>query len=500
MDAARPQARLVAVAGNKIAFVGDDDDVARLKGPGTKAIDCGGQTVVPGFNDAPCHIFSLMRKLADLDLSPAAVSSITDIKAKVRERAARTPPGKWISGGGYNEFYLAEKRHPTRADLDAAALEHPVVLAHRSLHAAVLNSRALALAGLDEQTPEPPGVLFERDLETGRLTGLLYEMLGFIREKVLPKTTPDEMEALMRQAGQHYLSSGITSLQDATITNDLGRWQALRGYIDSGALRSRVNFMVGYDGLPAFLDAGMKTGSGDERLKLGAVKIILSQATGQIRPTQPQLNGLALLAHDNGFQVAIHCFEPEMVAAAIGALEYVNAKAPIAGRRHRLEHGAECPPELLARLAKLGVAVVTQPGFIYYHGERYLATMPPQQVRWLYQVRAWLESGLVVAGSSDAPVAPDNPLEAIGAAVTRRAAAGQRVVPEEAITAEQALALYTKNAAYASFEENIKGALTPGRLADIVVLSDDPRRVPPEKIKDIKVRLTVVDGKVAWEG
>jgi hypothetical protein len=284
------------------------------------------------------------------------------------------------------------------------------------------------------------------------------------------------------------------------VTNDLARWRTLRGYIDTSVLNSRVSLMTGYDGLPAFLEAGMRTGFGDERLRLGPVKIILSTATGRIRPTQPELNELVLMAHDNRFQLAIHCFEPDTVEAAITALEHVNSISPIAGRRHRLEHGAECPPPLLARLAGLGVMVVTQPGFIYYSGERYLATMPPERTRWFYRVRSWLEGGVTVAGSSDAPVAPDNPMEAICAAVTRQAASGEEVAPGEAVTPQQALTLYTTNAACASFEESIKGSIVPGKLADMVVLSDDPLAIPVEKIKDIRVLMTVVDGRVAWEG
>jgi predicted amidohydrolase YtcJ len=187
------------------------------------------------------------------------------------------------------------------------------------------------------------------------------------------------------------------------------------------------------------------------------------------------------------------------VAAAITALEYVDGQLSLAGRRHRLEHCSECPPELLERLVKLKAAVVTQPPFLYSSGERYIATVPPERQRWLYRIKSFLDAGLTVAGSSDSPIAPDNPLLGICAAVTRKAETGQEVLPEEAISAEQALAMYTINAAYASFEEDIKGAIAPGELADMVILSADPLKAPPELIKDIKVEMTILDGRVVWQ-
>jgi predicted amidohydrolase YtcJ len=252
--------------------------------------------------------------------------------------------------------------------------------------------------------------------------------------------------------------------------------------------------MFGIDALHQFQQMGLSFGAGDSHLRLGGVKFMLNEATAQ-----PELDQLAFSAHQAGFQLAIHCLEPGAVDAAIAALEYINNQTPITGRRHRLEHCAECPPPLLKRLSRLGVMVVTQPPFVYYSGERYLATIPPAQIRWLYRIRSFLDGGLVVAASSDSPVAPDNPLVGIYAAVTRRAESGEELSPEEGISAEQALAMYTLNAAYASFEEDIKGSITPGKLADMVVLSDDPLKSPPEQLMYIRVEMTIIDGRVVWE-
>lgn len=498
MNPAKPTATLVAIKGNKILLVGGSDRLGEVRGAKTKIIDCQGKTLVPGFNDAHCHIFAFIRKLGSIDLSPPAVRSIADIKAAVRKRAKAIPAGNWITATDYNEFYLAEKRHPNRRDLDEAAPEHPLVLAHRSLHACVLNSRALSMAGITRETPEPPGAVIERELDSGEPSGLLFEMVGYIRQQVLPPLSDKELAEGMALASRHYLSMGVTSLQEASVSNDLARWQTLERFKESGQLASRVSMMFGFDALPQFQEAGLAFGSGDGWLRLGGVKILVNETTGDLQPPQEELNRQALESHRAGFQLAVHCVEPGTAAAAITALEYIAGKSSVAGRRHRLEHVSECPPQLLERLKKLKVMVVTQPPFLYYSGERYLATIPPQRQRWLYRIKSFLDSGLIVAGSSDAPVASDNPLLGIYAAVTRRAESGQEVLPQEAVSAEQALAMYTTSAAYTSFEEDIKGTIAPGRLADMAILSDDPLKSPPEQIKDIRVEMTIIDGRVAW--
>jgi len=257
--------------------------------------------------------------------------------------------------------------------------------------------------------------------------------------------------------------------------------------------------MPGIEALSQFQEAGLTFGSGDNQLRLGGVKIVLNEATGELYPPQPELNQRVFDASRDGFQIAIHAVRQSSVEATIVALENAQRQLPQSGRRHRIEHCSECPPHLLKRLKKLQAVVVTQPPFLYYSGARYLSLMPADQLQWLYRFKALLESGIIVAGSSDSPVVPDNPLVGIYAAVTRRAESGQQLLPHECISASQALAMYTINAACASFEEGIKGSITPGKLADIVVLSNDPIKSPPEQIKDIKVEMTIIGGKLVWE-
>ncbi|MBA7703946.1 Adenine deaminase [subsurface metagenome] len=436
VDPAQPNAELVVVRGDRVLLVAGNEELDSVRGAKTRVIDCQGKTLVPGFNDAHCHIFSFIRKLLTIDLSPSSVNSISDIKAVIRRQAQNTPPRQWLTGTDYNDFYLAEKRHP---------------------------------------------------------------MMGCIREKVMPPLSEAEITEGITLANEHYLSQGITSLQDVTVVNDFRRWQSYRRFKDTGRLKSRLYMMSGRETLGRFQEAGLTFGSGDSHLRLGGVKILPNEATGQLYPPQPELNQQVLDIHRAGFQVAIHAIQESMVAAAITALEYAQGQLPQGDRRHRIEHCSECPPGLLGRLKRLPAMVVTQPPFLYYSGERYLVTVPTRQLQWLYRIKSFLDSGLVVAAGSDSPIVPDNPLMGIYAAVTRQAESGQQLLPEECISASQALAMYTINAAYASFEEGIKGSITPGKLADLVLLSDDPTRVPPEQIKEVKVEMTIIGGEVVWE-
>lgn len=500
MDKRAPFARLVAVRGDRITLAGDDGDLDSVTGPGTRIIDCEGRTVVPGFIDAHCHVFSFLRKLLSLDLSPESVGSIRDIMESVREKAANTPPGEWITGTGYNDFSLAEKRHPTRREIDEAAPDHPVVLSHRSLHACVLNTRALELAGITRETEEPPGGHIGREPDTGEPDGLLLEMLGYIREQVMPRMSGAEMERGIELAGRHYLSQGITSLQDATVVNDYNRWLRFARFREKGLLKNRLYMMAGYEHMDEFRQAGLESGSGDSGLRLGNIKIVPSETGKRIHPPQEELDRMVGEIHRAGFRAAIHAVRSETVEAAASSIEKALAALPSSDRRHRIEHCSECPPGMPERLRKAGIVVATQPPFIYFSGDRYLATVPPERQPWLYRIKTMAEAGLTVAGSSDSPVVDDRPLTGIHSAVNRRTESGQPLLPEEGIPAMQALAMYTVNAAFASFEEKDKGTITPGKLADLAVLDRNPSAVPAEEIKDIRVVMTVLGGEIVWEG
>jgi len=502
VDQQQSQAEFVAVKADKIIFTGSKEQENDFTGPATKFIDCQGKTLVPGFNDAHCHIFSLLRKLTSIDLSLPKIKSINDIKAIIKEKVRNTPPGEWITGTDYNEFYLAEKRHPTRWEIDEVAPDNPVMLTHRSLHGCVLNSKALALAGITMETAELPGTLIDRDVERGgEPNGFLAEMVGYIREQVMPPIPEKQLFESIKLANEQYLSQGLTSLQDATIVNDLKRWRYYRGFKDNDLLKSRVYMMTGIETMNEFQNANLSFGAGDENLKLGAVKIIPSMISEIIHPSLEELKTMALHTHQAGFQLAIHGVQAALVDAIISTYEYLQHNTPdFSSRRHRIEHCSECPPQLMERIKKLQPVIVTHPSFTYFSGDRYLATVEKEVVPWLYRTGTMVRNGLTVAGASDSPIVPNSPLTGIYGAVTRLTSSGQILNQAECMTANQGLRLYTLNAAYASHEEKIKGSITPGKLADMTLLSNNPNKVPVEEIKDIKVQMTVIGGKVVWEG
>ena len=498
MNRRKPRAELVAAKDGKIVRVGTNNDCDLFKGR-SKLINCEGKTVIPGFNDAHIHILAYVSNLLSIDCSPSSVSSLSDIQKKIRQQAERTPRGTWIRGTGYNEFYLAEHRHPNRHDLDRAAPYHPLRLIQRSLHACVLNSPGLSLAGISIETPDPPGGLIDRELGTGEPTGLLFGMNSYLNERVIPPLSEKELRQGIKLVNQSLLSSGVTSVQDATVRNGFDQWQTFLRLKERGELAPRISMMFGLHALDDLTERGFYYGYGDNGLSLGAVKFALDETSGRLNPSQGELNEGVFQAHRAGFQVAVHAVEENTVEAAAAALEHCLRLNPRADHRHRLEHCSVCPPPLLRRLKAIKAVVVTQPAFIYYSGERYLNDVADTQLPWLYRARSFLKSGLKPAASSDCPVAPCNPLVGVYAAVTRRAESGQALSPKEAISPEEALRMYTLGGAYASFEEQLKGSIEVGKLADLVVLNADPTAVSPEELKEIRVEKTIIGGEVVWE-
>jgi predicted amidohydrolase YtcJ len=289
-------------------------------------------------------------------------------------------------------------------------------------------------------------------------------------------------------------------VQDASWGNSLRRWRTLQRLKQGRELLPRVSMMVGADELGDFESASaFQSGSGDAALRPGAVKVVVQSTTGRLCPTQEELNALALRLHSGGHQVAIHADERDSVEAAVIALERAQCSMPGPGRRHPNEHCSVCPSDLIRRLKQVDAVVVTQPAFVYYSGERYLATVAAEDLEWLYPLGSLCAAGLTVAGSSDAPVVPLSPLAGIYAAVSRTASTGQRLLPREGISIGEALRLYTLNGAFASFEEDVKGSIAAGRLADLVILDGDPTAVAPEEIKDIEVAMTIIGGETVWQ-
>ena len=241
-----PKARAVAIRGGKIMGIYPDKPPSETRGGTSQVIDCGNRTIVPGFHDAHCHIVALAESLVTLDLTPERVQSISDIKLKIRELSKKVEAGTWIRGWGYSEFDLAEKRHPNRWDLDEATTSHPIKLRHRSGHASVLNSFGLRLANISSETPDPPGGIIERDLETGEPTGLLYDMESYLA-RVIPPITEEQITRGIRQASELLLRKGVTSVQDASPRNDLQRWKLFQNWKASRLFKPRITMMLGFN-------------------------------------------------------------------------------------------------------------------------------------------------------------------------------------------------------------------------------------------------------------
>ena len=499
MEPENPMASYVAVEGDKILAVGDGEDVPRFTGPATRQIDCQGMAIVPGFVDAHCHLMALASSIKGVDCRPEKASSISHIIEAIRRRVEAAPTGSWTRAFGYDEFYLAEKRHPNRWDLDRASSFHPVRLDHRTGHVSVLNSRALELLDISRDTPDPVDGVIERDEASGEPTGVLFEMGDYIHPAMEAYQNKEGFQEGMRRANGLLLSSGITSVQDASPGNDFNRWQTFKKLKEEGILRPRVSLMAGASYLQSFLDAGIMPGSGIDDPGVAAVKLVLSLTTGALQPDLEELMDIVLSCHGRGFQLAFHAVEEEAVEAVADALLAAQATIPRPDARHRIEHCSECPPHIMKKVQRSRALVVTQPSFIYHNGEKYLSMVDERLLPHLYPVASLAEAGIPVAAGSDAPIAEPDPLLGIYSAVTRNTRHGFALSPSQAVSVWSALKMHTIVAAYACFEENIKGSIAAGKLADLVLLDHDPASVEPEDIKDIKAMMTMVGGKIVWQ-
>ena len=498
MDPQQPWAEAIAVREGRIVAVGTTAEVLAQRARGTRVIDCRGAAVLPGFIDAHLHMRAYASTFLEIDCRPHTVHSLTDLQALLRQHSRHLPPGQWLVGYGYDEFGLAERRHPTRWDLDVATPHHPVRLAHRSRHAWALNSLGLGQLGITKDFMAPAGGFVERDPASAEPTGLLIDMDAHVRGHLPPMATPEMFRSGLRQSSQTLLSAGVTTIQDASVSNDLAAYEAFRTWIAAGDVRVRVTLLMGASSLPDMLAAGVKPGKGSPFLRVQGIKIRLDEASGALYPPQEMVNAQVWSAHRQGFPVAVHAVDLPALVSALHAIRLAQARLPHTDLRHRIEHGALCPEVCIEELADLHVAVVTQPAFLWHYGPRYRSEIDPEQHAWLYRVRSLLDRGVPVAGSSDAPVVPPLPLEGVSAAVARRTPDGHIIGPGERVGVMEALWLYTQGAAWACGLESEVGSIVRGKRADLVILGADPRRVPVADIPHIPVRMTVVDGAVQW--
>jgi predicted amidohydrolase YtcJ len=501
----------------RIAAVGPAAAVRAAASPGAAVARLGGATVVPGLIDAHCHVANVGYLATGADCSQPSAPDIPAVQARLRDAAGRTPAGSWVTGSGYVEYKLREGRHPTRADLDAAVPDRPAVLYHTSLHACVLNTAALREAGFADGQPDPAGGVLGRDHE-GRLDGVVFEgpMFALFERNLrhdLTRMDAAQRAGLVESAGQYLAELGVTSACDADLRRDT--FAAFAEADGDGVLKQRIYGLVVHDEVDWLTASGLR-GRHSGRLAAEAVKIWadggMSSRTAAIHgsyPVPPYGSGILFFERDEltgmvrdldaqGFQVCIHAQGDRGIETVLDAYAAVLAGAHGNPRRHRIEHGGAMYPPMIARAAELGIVVASQPGFLSTLGDGFAAAFPDRGDQ-LYPFASWRRAGITVAGSSDAPVITADPLTGIQDAVLRRTAAGRVLGPGERIGAGDALALYTRQAAFAMHREGEIGSLEPGKLADFAVLDASPLDVDPERIADIQVLATVIGGTPVYQ-
>jgi len=515
------EAEAMACMNGIIIAVGSNHEIENLVGPGARILDAGGKTVVPGFIDAHCHPLSLEGKnLLQVDCSAEKVASIEELISAIREQAEKKPPGEWVLGARYDDTKLAEQRHPNRWDLDKASCRHPIHVRHVSGHLGVVNSMALEYGHITKNTDAPDGGSFDRT-PAGELTGVCREEADFLflpgiggKDSIIPPFTWEEELRALKLASQEYNRLGITSVGDALISpSEIKTYQ--QAY-NRDELSLRVYMMI-FDAYLEHLKAmNLTTGFGNDMLRIGSIKSFVDGAIagrtawmyepyigrpddyGIRTKTSEEIGEIVFNAHTAGFQIAVHANGDRAIDMVLDSYEKVLSECPRENHRHRIAHCTVVNPRILERIQRLGVVVLPFSTYIYQHGEKMKEY--GKRISMMFPHRSFLNYGIPVGGSSDNPCATANPLVALYSMTTRKSKAGRELGPEQKISIRDAIRIYTMGSAYASFEEHRKGSLEVGKLADFVILSNDPHRVEPEVLLETKVESTFLGGKEVFTG
>lgn len=514
VDDQQPKAQAFAVWQGRFAAVGSNDDIKKLATSRTKVIDAAGMTVVPGFIDAHTHPASEgIAELRDVDCNRA---TIAEIQEAIRQRAAKTPAGDWVWGFKYDDTKLKDGRPLSRQDLDAAAPKHPVRVTHRGGHTVVCNSLAFQLAGVTKDTPDPTGGQFGRD-DKGDLTGFAAERAVDVFHKVgkHPLVTAKDRQAGVKRISELMTAAGLTSVHDAGTSQ--ADFEAYRDARAAGEMRFRVNVMCQPALFQALRGAGIRSGFGDDRLRVGGLKLFCDGSCSErtMRMSKPyegrpndygilvvtpeKLNDLVEDAHAAGWQVGVHANGDVAIDMVLTAYELALRSHPRKDARHRIEHCTLINDGLLKRIAALGCIPTPFYTYVYYHGDKW-ANYGEERTRSMFAHRSFLDHGIKVAGASDYVPGPFEPLMAIQSMVTRKDYKGRIWGANQKVSVDEALRICTLHGAHASFEEKTKGSISEGKLADFVMLAADPHTTDADKIKDIKVVRTVVGGETVHGG
>ena len=503
MNPRQPVAQAIAIRKNKIDKVGTNQEVDQLIGKRTRVISLRGETVVPGLIDTHIHVADFGRCLLWLDLTSA--ESIKELQSLLREKAKQTSAGKWIIGRGWNNNRFKDQRLPDLSDLNVAAPDNPVILYHESAMICAINSKALDLAGVTGQTAVPLGGKIDKNPQTGELTGILRDSATNLIWQVVPEPSENELLDATVLACQKIAEAGVTSVHWIVLSeNELPIIQKLHA---EGKLLVRVNLIVP----DALLKETISFQSTDSlKLHVGGAVIAVDgyldsktaallqpyndepNNTGRLFCAQQELARLVAQVLEAGLQPVLHAMGDKAVDTALNVIEQTSKQT--GDIRFRIEQAALLNQELIRRLKTQKIVVSVQPKVIASEFSVWSATkrLGVKRAKWLHPLKTLIKEGVKVAGGSDCPMEPLNPLLGMQEAALRHNFPGQ------CLTAEEALRMYTVDAAYSTCEEKVKGSIEDGKLADLTILSNDPLAVPTNHLKDVNVEITIIDGKVVY--
>jgi len=513
VNAKEPNAQAIAIARGRVVAVGSDADVVHLASPLTRKVDLGGKTVLPGFIDAHSH--PAMAGVMHLRMVDCDLRSIAAIQTALRERAAKTPAGEWVLGFKYDDTKTSDGRPLNVGDLDAVVPDHPVQIEHRGGHTAYCNSLALQKAGINDKTSDPPGGKIDHDAATGKLNGRVAESARSLLDKVIPGTlTRDDHREGVKLISKMLAKTGITSAHEAQGTpTDLLAYQDEH---EAGHLLYRAYCFINYRYIDSMIGAGVRTGLGDEWVRVGAMKLVcdgsISERTARLsqpyegRPndygilvmTEEELYTYGRKAHLAGWQIGTHANGDVGIDTTLRVYERLQKENPRRDPRFRLEHCTMVNDDLVARIKALGAIPTPFSTYVYYHGEK-MKYYGAERLNHMFALRTFLDNGIRATQASDYPPGEFVPMMALQSEVTRTDIKGNVWGPKQKITVEEAIRVGTLHGAYASFEETLKGSLEAGKVADLVVLGRDPLKEDSSTLVTIPVERTMAGGRWTYE-
>src|SRR5687767_808075 len=516
----------LACSGSRIVATGKFEDIRRFAGPDTEMIDLKGRTAIPGLTDTHVHLSE--KGTAEMELVDCRdfyvdVNSVSDILQRLGNAAAKAPKGSWIvaHGSPMQDFRINDKRFPDRHDLDRAVPDHPVSISFGA-HVTIGNSLALAAAKITRDTPDPAGGHIRHDAQTGEPTGELHERAQLIVKKVAPEFNYLQLKDGIVFALDQCLQRGVTTVHD--IVRYAEPVRAYQELYKEGRMHARVSILPrvieSMIESKSLIELGLITGFGNDWLRIGGVKMSIDGGItgrnacfhepyendehnhGIIRIQQDELNHTVQVCHDAGLRCCVHAIGDKAFDMALDAYENAIEHSPRKDHRHRIEHMGNwlATPKLIQRMVRSGIVAIPNIAFAYYIGDAILDCVGEKRLTKAFPFRTLLKNGVIIAGGSDSPgYWPVDPLRDIATAASRKMRWGDVWVPEERISVTEAFAMHTTTASWVGFEENDKGTLEVGKLADIAVLAEDPFAVAPEKIRELNVEMTLVGGEVRYQ-